>query len=159
DAVSQQMCDAIGFQSSDRVLATVPLCHSYGLEHGLLAPVWSGAAVHLCRGLDMPLVSRELSAGTITALPGVPAMFEMLAQCGDSIQLDSLRAAYSAGGPLPRSVFDAFANKYGVRVGQLYGATEVGSVTYGQSRDTSFDPVSVGRPMADVNIRISAGND
>lgn len=162
DAVAQQMCEAIGIGPDDRVLATVPLCHSYGLEHGLLAPLWAGATVHLCRGLDLPLVQRELNGGAITVLPGVPAMYEMLAQfaTGDRLpRLTSLRAAYSAGAPLPRSVFDAYLNACGVKVGQLYGATEIGSVTFADTRDAHFDATTVGRGMAGVSIRITTGDD
>jgi acyl-CoA synthetase (AMP-forming)/AMP-acid ligase II len=43
DAVSEAMAVAIGFTEADHVLACVPLCHSYGVEHGLLAPLWAGA--------------------------------------------------------------------------------------------------------------------
>ncbi len=160
DAVSEQMSDRIGFASTDRVLSTVPLCHSYGIEHGLLAPVWSGSSVHLCRGLDLQLVSRELMTGGITILPGVPSMYEMLAQLADrGARLPHLRAAYSAGGPLPMSVSNAFWDRYGVRVSQLYGASEIGSVTYTDVHDDYFDPASVGKPMAAVRIRICAGSD
>ena len=47
----------------------------------------------------------------------------------------ALRRAYSAGGPLPRPVFDAFAARFGVRVTQLYGASEIGSVTFNPPDD------------------------
>jgi acyl-CoA synthetase (AMP-forming)/AMP-acid ligase II len=45
DAVSAAMAEAIRFSPADRVLMTVPLTHSYGLEHGLLAPIWAGSSV------------------------------------------------------------------------------------------------------------------
>lgn len=155
DAVSDQMCRAIDICPMDRLLATVPLCHSYGIEHGLLAPLWAGATAHLCRGLDLPLVLRELSTGGITVVPGVPSMFEMLTQVGDGFPLSSVRAAYAAGAPLPASISNSFAQKYGVRITQLYGATEIGSVAYSDPRRAEFDPASVGRPMDGVNIRIA----
>jgi long-chain acyl-CoA synthetase len=159
DAVSEQMCRAIDIRPTDRILATVPLCHSYGIEHGLLAAMWAGATVHLCRGLDLPLVSRELSMAGITIVPGVPSMFEMLAQLGDEgLSLSSVRAAYSAGAPLPSSVSDSFAEKYDVHIAQLYGATEIGSVTYSDPRYAHFNSASVGQPMNGVKIRISDGD-
>ena len=37
---------------------------------------------------------------------------------------------WATGGPLPPAVYEAFHARYGVRVSQLYGATEIGSVTY-----------------------------
>jgi len=51
-------------------------------------------------------------------------------------------------------VYDAFRGRYGVRVSQLYGATEIGSVTYGDPLCEGFDPAGVGRPMRGVSVRI-----
>jgi acyl-coenzyme A synthetase/AMP-(fatty) acid ligase len=82
DAVSEAMATAIGFRESDHVLACVPLCHSYGIEHGLLAPLWAGSAVHLARGFDLRVAQRELSESPVSIFPGVPFMFEMLARHG-----------------------------------------------------------------------------
>ena len=158
DAVSEQMCQSIGFQATDRVLVTVPFCHSYGLEHGLLAPLWAGATVQLCRGFDLPLVERELNRSAITVLPGVPSMFEMLARLGlEKDAMKNLRAAYSAGGPLPPSIAKEFSDRFGVSISQLYGATEIGSITYSDPRLPGFNPVSVGRPMKNVQIAIDDG--
>ncbi len=65
----------------------------------------------------------------------------------------SLRRAYSAGAPLPSAVRDAFANRFGISVTQLYGASEIGSVTYNPPEEP-FDPASVGQAMDGVSIRI-----
>src|SRR5690606_8375428 len=48
DLVAAAMAESVGFRPTDRVLACVPLCHSYGVEHGLLAPLWAGSTVRLC---------------------------------------------------------------------------------------------------------------
>jgi len=156
DAVADAMVEAIGFGPTDRVLLPIPLCHSYGIEHGLLAPVTAGSCVHLSHGFDLRLVLKELSEGGITIFPGVPFIFETLAQLAARPQpLSTLRRAYSAGGPLPARVFEAFKERSGVVVSQLYGATEIGSVTFNDSnRAGAFDPASVGRPMRGVDIRI-----
>ena len=84
DAVSAAMAESVGFTPGDHVLAAVPLSHSYGLEHGLLAPVWAGSTVHLCRGLDVPTVLGELAGNQITIFPAVPAMFELLANVSEA---------------------------------------------------------------------------
>jgi acyl-CoA synthetase (AMP-forming)/AMP-acid ligase II len=155
DAVAEQMVLGVAFRPNDRVLAAVPLCHSYGIEHGLLAPVWAGSTVHLCHGFDLSVISAELGRSAITLLPGVPAMFEMLVRLGlQRDAMSSVRAAYSAGGPLPSSVAQAFADRFGVTVSQLYGATEVGSITYADPRLSGFNAASVGRPMKNVHISI-----
>jgi acyl-CoA synthetase (AMP-forming)/AMP-acid ligase II len=155
DIVSDQMCRAIGITAADRVLATVPLCHSYGIEHGLLAPVWAGATVHLSRGLDLQRVQRELLQSRITVLPAVPAMYEMLANLlTEGEHFPSLRAAYSAGAPLPTTVADRFFKRCGIRIGQVFGATEIGSVTYSDPAHPHFNPASVGQPMPGVKLQI-----
>jgi acyl-CoA synthetase (AMP-forming)/AMP-acid ligase II len=152
DAVSRNMVEAIGFTRDDRVLASVPLTHSYGLEHGLLAPLWAGSSVRLCDGLDLPVITRAL-ADDISVFPAVPSMFEMLADVADPVA-PNLRLAYSAGAPLPSAVAHRFEQRFGVRVGQLYGMSEIGSVTFNHPARDPFDPRSAGRPMRDVSIRI-----
>lgn len=160
DAVCANMVGAIGFTDTDRVLATVPLCHSYGLEHGLLAPLTAGASIHLCQGFDLHLVLGQLAGAGISVFPAVPSMFEMLAQLADErSRFPALRTTYSAGGQLPSGIAEAFFRKYGLRIAQLYGASEVGSVTFTRSDDPAFDSSSVGRPMHGVDIRIGAVND
>jgi acyl-CoA synthetase (AMP-forming)/AMP-acid ligase II len=158
DAVAEAMAEAIGFGPADRVLACVPLCHSYGVEHGLLAPTWGGSAVRLCQGFDLPTVTAELDAGA-TIFPGVPFVYETLARQAAGRRYPRLRRAYSAGGPLPDAVRDAVRDHLGVAVTQLYGATEIGSVTYADPDRPEFAPASVGRPMRGVDVRVLPPGD
>lgn len=160
NAVCRQMFTATGMSSQDRVLAVAPLCHSYGLEHGLLMPIWAGAAVHLCPGLDLPLLLRELEQSTITFLPGVPAVYEMICTLATrGSRWPSLRRAYSAGAPLPRKIFDGMQNHFNIRVSQLYGATEVGSITFDDPGAPGFNPATVGQPMEGVELRIDGAGE
>jgi acyl-CoA synthetase (AMP-forming)/AMP-acid ligase II len=152
DAVSKTMCKVVGFDHRDQVLAIVPLCHSYGLEHGLLAPIFSGAQTHISDGFDLSVIQAELRRG-ITILPGVPFMFESLAR-SPQVEKNTIRRAYSAGGILPLPVAKSFAENFGVSIGQIYGTTEVGSVTFSDPAAPWFNPASVGRPFEGAQIRI-----
>lgn len=153
DAVARAMVNACHFGPDDHVLSAVPLCHSYGLEHGLLAPIAAGSCVHVCEKFELAPVLSELRDRGITMLPGVPFMFDMLAR-SEGAAFPTLRRAYSAGGPLPRATFDAFLARSGLRIGQVYGATEIGSVTFNDPDSIPFDPASVGVAMDGVDIRI-----
>jgi acyl-CoA synthetase (AMP-forming)/AMP-acid ligase II len=155
DAVSANMANAIHFRPEDRVLAIVPLCHSYGLEHGLLAPLWAGSTVHLCAGLDMDTVLPQLADAAITIFPTVPSACEMMCRVARSRTFSGLRKIYTAGAPLPASVADAFELMFDQRIGQLYGATEIGSVAWSDPADPHFDPKSVGQPFEGVRIKIA----
>ena len=156
DAVASNCAEAIDFGPRDRVLSCVPLYHSYGLEHGLLAPLFAGATVHLAQGFEIYIVRRELREAAITAFPAVPSIYEMLGNVSDESSggFPRLRVAYSAGAPLPACVFAKVNEALKLRIAPLYGATEVGSVTFSDPNDTQFDPASVGRPMRDVETRI-----
>lgn len=155
DAVAANVAESVGLGPGDRVLAAIPLYHSYGVENGLMAPLLAGACAHVCRGFDPSVSIRQLREEGVTVFPGVPFMFEVLSQVGEGQGLfPALRRAYSAGAPLPRSVSDAFAARTGLRLGQLYGATEIGSVTFNDPAAPGFDPAAVGRPMRGVSIQI-----
>ena len=157
DHVASNMVEAIGIEPRDQVLACIPLCHSYGLEHGLLAPIWAGATVHLASGFDIDVVRHELAASKITVFPAVPSIYEMLGNLpGDACDASDLRLAYSAGGPLPESVFSRVQQHYGVRVGQLYGATEIGSITFSHPDSPHFNQASVGLPFRSVELKLDS---
>lgn len=152
DAVSRNMVEAIGLHAESHVACAIPITHSYGIEHGLLAPLWAGSRVTLIQGLDINVIANVLSNG-VDLLPAVPAMVEQLAQ------RDGVRAPaciYSAGAPLPETIATAYTARFGRRVGQLYGMTEVGSVTFQSPSADDFDPRSVGWPMAGVTLRVDA---
>lgn len=155
DAVAENMVHAIGFTPEDIVLATLPLCHSYGVEHGLLAPLWAGSCVRFTHAFDPPVVLKQLQTAGITIFPAVPFMYEILAGLGEpGTGFPTLRRAYSAGGALPASVRQAFEHRYGAPVTQLYGASEIGSVTFARAEAPGFDPAGVGAPMRGVSIKI-----
>src|SRR5205823_767004 len=77
-AVAATLCEALHLIPGDRILACAPLCHSYGMELGFLAPVFAGCEVRLMEGFDPSTVVQELGQG-VTLFPGVPFMFELLA--------------------------------------------------------------------------------
>lgn len=158
DAVARQVARAVGLSPDDRVLATIPLCHSYGVENGLLAPMYAGATVLVARGFDPATVGNAL-AHDATVFPGVPFMFEALADLRTPRPNGSLRSTYSAGAPLAAGVAERFAETCGVGVGQLYGATEIGSVTFAPAEDVARFSGTVGRPMDGVRIRIGGEDE
>jgi long-chain acyl-CoA synthetase len=111
--------------------------------------------VLLTHGLDARVLARQLTDGGATILPTVPSVLEILADSLDpNLKMPDLRRVYSAGGPLPRAVYERFRTRFGRRVSQLYGATEVGSVTFADPDDVHFDATSVGRPMHGVSVRV-----
>jgi long-chain acyl-CoA synthetase len=154
DAVGEATRDAVGIRESDTMLLCIPLYHSYGIDHGMLAAITAGCSVELHGRFHPPLVRSAFAERRITLMPAVPLMFDALSRTVSKAPPHALRHAVSAGSPLPRRIFDQFLRVFGVKIGQLYGTTEFGSVTYNDPAAAGFEPGSVGRPMNGVQIRI-----
>jgi long-chain acyl-CoA synthetase len=151
DADAANVACATGLSPRDRVLLAVPACHSYGVDV-IAAAVLAGATLDILEPFDPHAAAACLSRRT-TVFPGVPVMFEALAR-GEPTARGGLRLAFSGGAPLPDRVLDAFAGRWGIGIGQLYGASELGSVTLCDPESTDYARGSVGTPMRGVSIRI-----
>jgi long-chain acyl-CoA synthetase len=155
DADGANVVEAIRLTSRDRVLAAIPLSHSYGVDM-LAATLLAGATLEIMPRFDPGVVARRLRAGA-TVFPAVPFMIEMLAGIagpGAETPKSCPRLIFSAGGVLPVATRVAFERSWGVRVGDLYGASELGAVSFNDPRSAAFKAGSIGRPMRDVSIRV-----
>jgi acyl-CoA synthetase (AMP-forming)/AMP-acid ligase II len=160
DAVGASCVRAIGIDATDVMLVTVPLYHSYGIDQAVLTAVMAGCTIELHRRFDPAWVRSALLERGVSVLPAVPVMFDALArQAKAPGRAPRLRRAYSAGSPLPRRIFDQFARGWGVGLGQIYGATEFGPVTFNDPDAADFDPEVAGRPMRGVRLRILDARD
>ncbi|HVU03916.1 MAG TPA: AMP-binding protein [Polyangiaceae bacterium] len=86
---------------SDRVLSVLPLHHTFELTCGLLLPLSRGARVIYLDELTSDRLSHGLEAGRITAMVGVPALWEMLER--------KLLARVAERGAVASRVFDVAA--------------------------------------------------
>ena len=155
---------SLGFGAEDKIFSAIPLFQSWGMGACLLGSAASGATLviledpHpflLMRHRALELIERE----RVTLFPGVPFNFRLLAEAPTSADLSSLRLCFSAGMALPRSSFEAFGERFGVLVRQLYGSTETGIMTANMSEDPVATFESVGAPVGDVEIEILDEDD
>jgi long-chain acyl-CoA synthetase len=138
----------------DRVLATLPLTHSYGIRMTLLAPFYAGARVVLAERFRADAVRRTLVEANISWFPGVPTMFHALAHDSSlSLVPTTLRWCLSAGAPLPREVRLRAEQKLGVPVRQGFGLTEATFSTIARPDDPGAED-TVGRPVFGIEVRI-----
>jgi len=157
DADARAVAGGLILNPADHVLCVPPLTHSYGIDV-LLGTLLSGATLRLMSEFDAIGAARQLADG-VTVLPGVPFVYEALARIGESggagnFPRHELRIAVSAGSRLSPRVRREFTNLWKIGVGQLYGATELGTVSVNLPHEPSFDPESIGRPLPGVSFRI-----
>ena len=143
DRVASTLADAGLPARDDVVVSCIPMSHAYGFEHALLAPVLSGACVHVLPAFSVDAVAEELAAGA-SALLLVPATVDALAEA--AIPAPQLRSATVAGAPLPQRVRARFEAAYPGILVDLYGATEVGTIW--------LDRGAGGVPVPGVSVRL-----
>ncbi len=158
---AEQFCTGVNVTSNDKILCVVPLFHAHGLGNCMLASNYAGATLVILEDFNRRRVLKTIQEDQVTVFPGVPFMFNMLADTPlrDEITLSSLRLCFSAGAPLSRQIFEKFYAKYGVFVRQLYGSTETGSVSINLDENISKTVKSVGLPMRNVEVEIFGDKD
>ncbi len=151
--------DWMGITPEDKIFCTIPLFHTYGMGCCMLAATRTGATLVMLEDPNPFLLRRQralelLESEGVTIYPGVPFNFRLMAEAPASADLSSIRLAFSAGTALPRPFFDAFLDKFGVPVRQLYGCTEAGTLTANLDEDPVATFEAVGRPVDGVEVLI-----
>jgi long-chain acyl-CoA synthetase len=141
------ICDTMGIRDGDVNFGVIPWSHSYGFSN-LVLPL-------LCRGI--PVVASEdrlpraildgLTRTGATVFPGLPVLFQKLAQFDGA--MPSLRLCISAGAPLQAATAREFHSRFGVKVHSFYGSSECGGIAYDAS-DDEVPEGCVGPPMRGV---------
>jgi long-chain acyl-CoA synthetase len=150
---------AFGTGVGDGVFCVTPLFHDYGMTCSLLASTPGGAKLVLLEDPNPFLLKRQRAIELIererpTVFPGVPFSYRLLAEAPRDADMSSLRWCFSAGTALPQEVFDAFVERFGVPVRQLYGSTETGTIAANLDADPIGTFASVGRPIGDVEVKV-----
>ncbi|BAZ09552.1 AMP-dependent synthetase and ligase [Calothrix sp. NIES-4071] len=154
---------------SDNILCIVPLYHAHGLGNCLLAAIHNGATLVILeqvsnqgKTVEVPFVFRRsrvlelIEKEKITILPGVPYIFNTLAETPIETEVDisTLKLCFCAGNFLSKDIFDKFIQRFGIPVRQLYGCTEAGSVAINLDENIKTTYDSVGFPLKNIDIKI-----
>ena len=148
------LADALHLQTDDRVLATLPFAHSYGLRITLLAPLMAGAEIVWTRRFDAARTLAMIARRQITFAAVVPTMLAAWVELptSNASDLSSLRWIVSAGAPLTDELARRAEARLGCEVRQAYGMTEATFSTV----DAPPAPRvlgSVGRAVLGVEVR------
>ena len=141
---------------SDRVLAALPLAHSFGLNGALLAPLLAGAAVALQERFTPEEALRAIARHRITVFPGVATMFGRILESPalTGADLSSLRVAVSGAAPCPWALAGAWRRQTGVRIVRGYGTTELFRPISYLAAEPADLPDSIGRAVPGVTLRL-----
>ncbi len=119
-----------GITEADRALAIVPMFHAnaWGMPY---AAFLSGATLHMPGPFLQPEhLTRFIATERTTVTSGVPTIWSAIGDYGHDhdIDLSSLRIANSGGAAAPRVLLERFQQRYGLRIVQGWGMTEMSPV-------------------------------
>jgi fatty-acyl-CoA synthase len=119
-----------GITEADRALAIVPMFHAnaWGLPY---AAFLSGATLHMPGPFLQPEhLTRFIATERSTVTSGVPTIWNAIGDYGQDheIDLSSLRIGNSGGSAAPRVMLERFQERYGLRIVQGWGMTEMSPV-------------------------------
>ena len=124
----------------DRILATVPALHIYGLLYSLLLPLVASARVVAATPSFPEEIKQQMAGCMPTLFISVPVHYRALK--ASPPPAGALRAAFSSAGPLAEADGVAFSAATGVDLFEVYGSTETGGIaTRCRARDEAgFTP-------------------
>ncbi|MEU5365703.1 AMP-binding protein [Streptomyces sp. NPDC005925] len=139
----------------DRVVVLNSLIHAMGLMAGLLHSLHAGIEIVLPQRMTADGILAAVAERTApTVIMGVPFHAELLGSVSSPPALPHLVRAVSAGELVRPRAADAFAARYGVPLGEVYGMTEMGVIATDLSG--SHRPAT-GWPAPGIDVKVVDG--
>ncbi len=143
--------------SSDVVMACLPLFHSFGQTCVMNAGLFSGATLVLVPRFDGPGALDLMVRNGVTVFEGVPTMYiALLAAAREDDRRPSLKLAASGGASLPVAVIEKFRDVFGAEIYEGYGLSETSPVATFNQKAFGRKPGTVGRAIWGTDAAIAA---
>jgi acyl-CoA synthetase (AMP-forming)/AMP-acid ligase II len=151
--------DGFGITADDRLYDFRPFSWASAQLLGALAPVNRGATLVLAEKFSASRFFTHLRDHGVTVATGNPTTLNILLNSGAQVEreaLPKLRFVTSSSAPLLLDEWKRFERKFGIRVAQGYGASEVNWIAAfpGEQRRLG----TVGRPFAYHDVAIVDGD-
>ena len=149
-----QLTAAIDFNRRDLALNALPLFHSFGLTAGMLLPLTCGVRTFFYPSPLHYRVVPELAYGlNATILFGTNTFLAGYARHADGYDFFSLRHVFAGAERLQDEVRRTWADRFGVRILEGYGATETSPVL-ASNTPRANRPGTVGRLLPGIQARL-----
>ncbi len=149
--------DALEVTSEDRMGTALPLFHVFGQAAVMFTTFTPGATLSLLRPFDPGALLRLAAEQRLTALAGVPTMWNAMLHADTDLTAEDftqLRLACSGGAALPLEVAKAFRDRFGALVLDGYGLSETtGAASFNRAIHPRKE-MSVGRALAGCKLSI-----
>ncbi len=142
--------------AKDKILGALPFFHVFANACVLNRTINNGGSIHMLPRFDADQALDAIDKESITAMPGVPTMYQALLDNPkiDSTDFSSLRACISGGAPLSGDLKQKFETKTGSRLIEGYGLTESSGVVSCNPYEGDGKVGTIGLPVPGTKIRL-----
>lgn len=152
----------IPLRAGEPTVVAAPMFHAWGLAHLGLGLVLRNQLV-VRRRFDPEQLLADLAQTRATALIAVPVMLARMLELPAAVRArydtGSLRVIAVSGSALPGGLATRVLAEWGPVLYNLYGSTEVAMATVAGPEDLAADPLTAGRPLAGVRLRLVDAED
>ena len=144
------------FTSEERVLLLAPFAFTGGLISVYSPTYLAGGCIYIEESADPERALSTITGQRITALTGVPILWERMADSRHfaAADLTSLSSAATGGAPVSPALLQRYIEK-GVRIRQVYGCTEAsGLISMPNDEHALAKPWACGVPLPTVEVRV-----
>ncbi|MBN1787297.1 MAG: MFS transporter [Sedimentisphaerales bacterium] len=160
---SQAVRMIVRIKPDDNLCGVLPFFHSFGFNCSLWLPLISGVSVsYIVNPLDAPAVGKSVRENHSTILFAPPTFLSKYVRRVEKEDFTSLRLVAVGAEKLKETLADAFEEKFGIKLMEGYGATELSPVAslnipdvqIGSVRQKGTKESSVGSPIPGVAAKI-----
>ena len=138
----------------ERTLAALPFFHVFAMTTVLLFAVRAAAEMILMPRFELKQAIDLIARKKPTFMPGVPTMFNAMANFEGQADLTSIRFCISGGAPLPPEVKARFEARTGCVVVEGYGLTETSPCVICNPPCGLNKTGSIGVPMTQTEVEL-----
>ncbi|MCB1936291.1 MAG: acyl-[ACP]--phospholipid O-acyltransferase [Nitrosomonas sp.] len=151
-----QVSSRIDFGPTDIVFNALPVFHSFGLTGGTLLPVLSGIRTFFYPSpLHYRIIPEMVYDTNATLMFGTDTFLSGYARFANAYDFQSIRYVFAGAEKLKPETRQLWAEKFGVRIFEGYGATETSPILSLNTPMHSL-PGSVGRLMPGIEYRLES---
>ncbi|WP_115685392.1 long-chain-fatty-acid--CoA ligase [Corynebacterium senegalense] len=141
----------------EKIMAILPLFHVYGLALNMGLALGIGAEMILIPSPEPRLIGMALKKNPPTFFPGVPTLYEKIADAAieNEKRYPSIRNSFSGASTLPASTIEKWESITGGVLVEGYGLTETSPILTANPMDGNHRPGYIGLPFPNTEVRIA----
>ncbi len=140
----------------DRLMGVLPFFHVFANSAVLNRTVQRGGEIVMLPRFDAKQTLKAITRNQITAMPGVPTMYQALLDHPDidKTNFSSLKVCVSGGAPLPQELKKKFEAKTGAKLVEGYGLTESSGVVSANPYAGLNKSGTIGQPVPGTLVKL-----